>query len=105
MSSFIYLFNFIICATRLSSSWPTVRSFQKHLLVIESNTSAVLPRGDGNLPAWQMILAVTSLFNTVQNFVTLSLTKRLYNNVPPTQPGRSSKLFVDCGVCANKTPQ
>ena len=63
--------------------------------------STVLPGGDGYLPAWQMIVAATAVFNTVQNFVTLSLTKRLYNNVPATQPGRSSTLFVDYGVCAN----
>jgi len=35
---------------------------------------------------WQIAVAATALFNTVQNFVTLHFTKRLYNNVPATQP-------------------
>ncbi|KAH9964372.1 Erg28-like protein [Lactifluus volemus] len=45
-----------------------------------------LPQGDGNLPIWQAIIATTALFNTVQNFLTLQLTKRLYDNVPKEQP-------------------
>jgi hypothetical protein len=47
----------------------------------------VLPQGDGKLPTWQIAVAATALFNTVQNFVTLQFTKRLYNNVPATHPG------------------
>jgi hypothetical protein len=41
-----------------------------------------------------MVVAASALFNTVQNFVTLSLTKRLYNNVPAAQPGLSSTGFM-----------
>jgi hypothetical protein len=47
----------------------------------------VLPQGDGKLPIWQLAIAVTALFNTVQNFVTLKFTTRIYNNVPATHPG------------------
>jgi hypothetical protein len=36
---------------------------------------------------WQIAVAATALFNAVQNFVTLHLTKRLYNNVPSSHPG------------------
>jgi hypothetical protein len=36
---------------------------------------------------WQIAVAATALFNTVQNFVTLHFTKRLYNNVPAVHPG------------------
>lgn len=36
---------------------------------------------------WQVAVAATALFNAVQNFVTLRLTKRLYNNVPAAHPG------------------
>jgi Erg28 like protein len=36
---------------------------------------------------WQIVVAATALFNTVQNFVTLHFTKRLYNNVPAAHPG------------------
>ncbi|KAI0254960.1 Erg28-like protein [Lactifluus subvellereus] len=45
-----------------------------------------LPQGDGYLPIWQVVVAGAALFNTVQTFLTLHLTKRLYNNVPETQP-------------------
>ena len=47
----------------------------------------VLPKGDGMLPMWQIAMAATMLFNTVQIFVTLHLTKCLYNNVPVAHPG------------------
>ncbi|KAF8273270.1 Erg28-like protein [Lactarius quietus] len=46
----------------------------------------LLPQSDGNLPAWQMLVATAALLNTVENFRTLSLAKRLYNNVPAAQP-------------------
>jgi hypothetical protein len=36
---------------------------------------------------WQIAVAATALFNTVQNFVTLQFTKRIYNNVPASHPG------------------
>ena len=39
------------------------------------------------LPMWQIVVATTALFNTVQNFVTLHFTKRIYNNVPAAHPG------------------
>ncbi|KAI0280808.1 Erg28-like protein [Russula aff. rugulosa BPL654] len=48
--------------------------------------SNFLPEGDGKLPMWQIAVAATALFNTVQNFVTLHFTKRLYNNVPAAHP-------------------
>ncbi|KAI9461598.1 Erg28-like protein [Lactarius psammicola] len=46
----------------------------------------LLPQGDGKLPVWQMAVAATAVFNTLQNFITLRFTKRLYNNVPAAQP-------------------
>jgi hypothetical protein len=58
----------------------------KSALLLKS-TFLVLPEGDGKLPIWQIAVAATALFNAVQNFVTLHLTKRLYNNVPAAQPG------------------
>jgi Erg28 like protein len=76
-------------------TWLTVRP-----MLIDSNFLTeppflVLPQGDGNLPIWQVIVATTALFNTVQNFLTLQLTNRLYDNVPKTQPGTSPTF---CGL-------
>ena len=44
----------------------------------------VLPQTSGWLAHWQLFVAVTALFNTVQNYLTLKFTRRIYNNVPPT---------------------
>ena len=41
-----------------------------------------LPESSGWLPTWQLTVAVMALFNTVQNFTTLKLTRRIYDNVP-----------------------
>ncbi|KAL0954847.1 hypothetical protein HGRIS_003786 [Hohenbuehelia grisea] len=41
-----------------------------------------LPSSPGWLPKWQLIVAAMAVFNGVQNFVTLKLTRRIYNNVP-----------------------
>ncbi|KAG6331464.1 hypothetical protein ID866_7623 [Astraeus odoratus] len=43
----------------------------------------LLPKGEGLLPKWQLLVAVMAFFNTVQNFATLRLTRRLYMRVPP----------------------
>lgn len=42
----------------------------------------MIPSTPGMLPKWQLFIAATALFNTVQNFITLKLTRRLYNRVP-----------------------
>ncbi|KAF9476692.1 Erg28-like protein [Pholiota conissans] len=41
-----------------------------------------LPQSPGWLAHWQLIVATAAVFNSVQNFVTLKLTRRIYNNVP-----------------------
>ncbi|KAF9496787.1 Erg28-like protein [Pleurotus eryngii] len=43
-----------------------------------------LPQSPGLLPKWQLFVAATAVFNAVQNFATLTLTRRVYNRVPPT---------------------
>ena len=55
-----------------------------HTLVLPTslNFSAVLPQTEGYLPKWQLFVAATALFNTVQNFTSLKLTKRLYGGSP-----------------------
>ena len=52
---------------------------------------------------WQIAVAATALFNAVQNFVTLQLTKRLYNNVPAIHPGIIRSQLR--GARANLIPQ
>jgi hypothetical protein len=42
-----------------------------------------LPSSPGLLPKWQLFVTVLAIFNSVQNFATLRLTRRIYNNVPP----------------------
>jgi len=41
--------------------------------------AGLLPQTPGLLPKWQLFVAATALFNTIQNYVTLSLTKKIYN--------------------------
>ncbi|TFY79210.1 hypothetical protein EWM64_g4798 [Hericium alpestre] len=41
---------------------------------------------DSLLAKWQLIVSVAAVFNTVQNFFTLNLTRRIYNAVPPHSP-------------------
>lgn len=43
---------------------------------------SLLPKEDGLLPKWQLLVTAMALFNTVQNFATLKLTRRLYLRVP-----------------------
>ncbi|KAN0093219.1 Erg28 like domain containing protein [Tylopilus felleus] len=42
-----------------------------------------LPQTEGLLPKWQLIVATMAIFNTVQNFTTLKLTRKLYKGVAP----------------------
>ncbi|KIK80819.1 hypothetical protein PAXRUDRAFT_833318 [Paxillus rubicundulus Ve08.2h10] len=42
-----------------------------------------LPKAEGLLPKWQLIVATMAIFNTFQNFLTLKLTRRLYAGVLP----------------------
>ncbi|KAL0568116.1 ergosterol biosynthesis protein [Marasmius crinis-equi] len=45
-----------------------------------------IPQTAGYLPKWQLFIAATSLFNTIQNLVSLKLTKRLYGGSPLVNP-------------------
>ncbi|KAI6116868.1 Erg28-like protein [Pisolithus croceorrhizus] len=45
----------------------------------------LLPKGEGLLPKWQLLVAAMAVFNTLQNFATLKLTRRVYTRVPPNQ--------------------
>ncbi|TFK27208.1 Erg28-like protein [Coprinopsis marcescibilis] len=41
--------------------------------------ASLLPQTDGYLAYWQLIVASAALFNSIQNFVTLKLTRRIYD--------------------------
>ncbi|KIM84905.1 hypothetical protein PILCRDRAFT_96625 [Piloderma croceum F 1598] len=41
------------------------------------------PQAPGLLPKWLLLVSSMAVFNTLQNFATLKLTQRIYNNVPP----------------------
>ncbi|KJA22893.1 hypothetical protein HYPSUDRAFT_163843 [Hypholoma sublateritium FD-334 SS-4] len=54
-----------------------------------------LPTSAGWLAHWQLLVAASAVFNTVQNFCTLKLTRRLYNNVPaPTITALQARTFA-----------
>ncbi|KAF7914698.1 uncharacterized protein EAF01_001104 [Botrytis porri] len=52
-----------------------------------------LPQHEGVLPQWLLFISVTSLFNTVQCYLTLHFNAQIYNAVPksntPLSPGTS----------------
>ncbi|TFL04028.1 Erg28-like protein [Pterulicium gracile] len=41
--------------------------------------STWVPQASGLLPKWQLLVASMAFFNSLQNFITLNLTRRLYN--------------------------
>ncbi|KAG0142071.1 hypothetical protein CROQUDRAFT_663015 [Cronartium quercuum f. sp. fusiforme G11] len=52
-----------------------------------------LPEHDGLLPKWMAFIAVVSVFNTIQNFLTLSLTRRIYSGQPQLVNALQSRTF------------
>ncbi|KAF5377364.1 hypothetical protein D9757_008014 [Collybiopsis confluens] len=44
--------------------------------------ASVLPSAPGWLPIWQLVVASAAIFNAIQNYATLTLTKRLYACAP-----------------------
>ncbi|KAF9266632.1 Erg28-like protein [Marasmius fiardii PR-910] len=48
--------------------------------------SGDIPQSEGWLPKWQLFVAATALFNTIQNLVSLNLTRRLYGGSPLVNP-------------------
>ncbi|ELU40396.1 Erg28 domain-containing protein [Rhizoctonia solani AG-1 IA] len=54
----------------------------------------ILPQAAGLLPKWQLVVSSLAVFNTVQNFVTLSLTKRIYSKQPQNVTALQSRTFA-----------
>ncbi|CUA76088.1 Ergosterol biosynthetic protein 28 [Schizosaccharomyces pombe 972h-] [Rhizoctonia solani] len=56
--------------------------------------SGFLPQAVGLLPKWQLVVSSLAVFNTIQNFLTLSLTKRIYNKEPHNVTALQSRTFA-----------
>ncbi|KAF2763034.1 Erg28 protein [Pseudovirgaria hyperparasitica] len=48
------------------------------------HVSSYLPPFQGLLPKWLLLVAVTSIGNSIQSYSTLKFTKRVYSGVSPT---------------------
>ncbi|CAG8454363.1 2028_t:CDS:2 [Ambispora leptoticha] len=48
----------------------------------------------GALPKWMLLVAITAVANTIQNLMTLELTKRVYNAQPEEVTSLSSRTFA-----------
>ncbi|KAG9105003.1 ergosterol biosynthesis protein [Ceratobasidium sp. 370] len=55
--------------------------------------SNYLPQAVGLLPKWQLVVSSMAVFNTIQNFLTLSLTKRIYSKQPHNVTPLQSRTF------------
>ncbi|TCD61544.1 ergosterol biosynthesis protein [Steccherinum ochraceum] len=55
---------------------------------------SLLPQATGWLPKWQLFVASLALFNTVQNFTTVKLTKRVYANKPHEVTALQARTFA-----------
>ncbi|THV03212.1 Erg28-like protein, partial [Dendrothele bispora CBS 962.96] len=53
-----------------------------------------LPQENGWLPYWQLFVATTALFNSIQNFLTLKLTQRLYSRTPQAVTPLQARTFA-----------
>ncbi|KAF8071720.1 Erg28 like protein-domain-containing protein [Lyophyllum atratum] len=56
--------------------------------------STYLPKTEGYLAYWQLIVAVTAVFNSLQNFATLKLTRRIYNATAIVTPLQARTFAV-----------
>lgn len=79
------MFSFL---TECASTTRLVRNF----ITLTISILTDLPQSPGLLPKWQLFVAATAVFNAVQNFATLNLTRRVYNHVPPANGARFSTL-------------
>ncbi|KAK0485160.1 Erg28 like protein-domain-containing protein [Armillaria novae-zelandiae] len=69
-----------ICIIRVSGNLCTLTLFSD------------LPQAAGWLPLWQLLISVTAVFNSVQNFVTLKLTRKIYPQAAVT--GLQARTFA-----------
>ncbi|KAI9774616.1 MAG: ergosterol biosynthesis protein [Geoglossum simile] len=63
------------------------------LAIMYSALVALLPSHQGLLPSWLLFISTVSLFNSVQNYTTLSLTRRVYAAQPAQTTPLSARTF------------
>ncbi|KAG0179365.1 ergosterol biosynthesis protein [Apophysomyces sp. BC1021] len=63
-------------------------------VIIQNITDIFSTLPEGYLPKWLLFTSALGIFNTIQNFCTSSLTKRVYANKPQEVTGLSSRLFA-----------
>ncbi|KAL8279954.1 hypothetical protein RQP46_007535 [Phenoliferia psychrophenolica] len=61
---------------------------------MSSAFSELLPTSEGYLPYWMLFVSSLAIFNSVQNFVTTSLTRRVYNRSPGSVSGLQARTFA-----------
>ncbi|KAF0429170.1 Erg28-like protein [Gigaspora margarita] len=56
--------------------------------------SNYLPQASGYLPYWTLFVSVVAVFNTIQNLLTVSITKQIYSAKPEQVTELSARLFA-----------
>ncbi|CAG8638148.1 17305_t:CDS:2 [Gigaspora rosea] len=56
--------------------------------------SNYLPQASGYLPYWTLFVSVVAVFNTIQNLITVSITKQIYSAKPEQVTELSARLFA-----------
>jgi hypothetical protein len=58
-----------------------------------STLSAFVPSHQGLLPSWLLFISLVALFNSIQNYTTISLTQRVYAAQPKLTTPLSARTF------------
>jgi hypothetical protein len=61
--------------------------------MLESLLTQYLPTTPGYLPKWIFFISVVAIFNSVQSYTNLSLTKKVYANKPEEVTNLSARTF------------
>ncbi|CAG8723126.1 16528_t:CDS:2, partial [Dentiscutata heterogama] len=56
--------------------------------------SNYLPQASGYLPYWTLFVSIVAFSNSIQNFVTVSITKQIYNAKPEQVTELAARLFA-----------
>ncbi|KAI5481869.1 hypothetical protein MNV49_000146 [Pseudohyphozyma bogoriensis] len=56
--------------------------------------SAFLPEGEGYLPYWMLFVSSLAIFNSAQNFLTTSLTRKIFSKSPASVTALQARTFA-----------